>query len=92
MICTSILYMQKACASYVYEMQALAISLLTLPSICRMSHPVTALNTSFLTVNNGAGKIEGVGAGSSSGQLCSNFEVSTSLSHQYTLLNHLCLA
>lgn len=42
---------------------------------CRMSHPVTNLNASFMTVNNGGGTVEGVSPAQSSGQLCGAYEV-----------------
>lgn len=45
----------------------------------RFSHPVALLNQSFLTVNNGIGKIEGISASGPSGQLCGTYQVSDNL-------------
>ena len=44
-------------------------------NIGRFSHPVATLNNSAVTVNNGAGVVEGITGFGSNGNLCSSFEV-----------------
>ena len=43
--------------------------------LCRFSHPVAALNETFLSINNGLGTVEGITPAGPNGKLCGSFQV-----------------